>query len=162
MFGPSESRGEIFQMNTSNKYSLPVPASVLEGVDRTSSPAHFGKLRNAIDLIVPKNTPVLAAADGMVTFVKDDSRIGGPDPSYWVYSNFVTIRHINAEYSRYDHLAHDSSIVRTGDYVHRGQVLAKVGLSGYTYISHLHFQIFIVTGPNIWTDFETLEIKEFD
>jgi murein DD-endopeptidase MepM/ murein hydrolase activator NlpD len=162
MFGPSESRGEIFQMNTSNKYSLPVPASVLEGVDRTSSPAHFGKLRNAIDLIVPKNTPVLAAADGMVTFVKDDSRIGGPDPSYWVYSNFVTIRHINAEYSRYDHLAHDSSIVRTGEYVHRGQVLAKVGLSGYTYISHLHFQIFIITGPNIWTDFETLEIKEFD
>jgi murein DD-endopeptidase MepM/ murein hydrolase activator NlpD len=149
-------------MNTSNKYSLPVPASVLQGVDRTSSPAHFGKLRNAIDLIVPKNTPVLAAADGMVTFVKDDSRIGGPDPSYWVYSNFVTIRHINAEYSRYDHLAHDSSIVRTGEYVHRGQVLAKVGLSGYTYISHLHFQIFIITGPNIWTDFETLEIKEFD
>ena len=79
-------------MIASNKYSLPVPLRALERIDRTSSPAHFGKLRDAIDLVVRKNTPVLAAADGIVTFVKDDSDIGGPDPSYWAYSNFVAIR----------------------------------------------------------------------
>jgi murein DD-endopeptidase MepM/ murein hydrolase activator NlpD len=149
-------------MNASNKYSLPVPAGVLERVDRTSSPAHVGMLRNAVDLIVPKNTPVLAAADGIVTFVKDDSHIGGPDPSYWIYSNFISIKHLNAEYTRYDHLDYDSSNVLPGDYVHRGQLLAKVGMTGYTYIPHLHFQVFIITGPNVWTDFDTLEIKEFD
>ena len=55
---------------------MPVPRSALERMDRTSSPAHFGKLKNAIDLVVPKNTPVLAAAD-VVTFVKDDSDSGG-------------------------------------------------------------------------------------
>jgi murein DD-endopeptidase MepM/ murein hydrolase activator NlpD len=49
---------------------------MLERVDRTSSPAHSGKLRNAIDFIVPENTPVLAAANGVVTSVKDDSSIG--------------------------------------------------------------------------------------
>jgi len=53
----------------------------LEHIDRTSSPAHIGKLRNAIDLIVPENTPVLAAGDGIVTAVKDDSNIGGSNPS---------------------------------------------------------------------------------
>jgi murein DD-endopeptidase MepM/ murein hydrolase activator NlpD len=149
-------------MNTTNKYSLPVPRSALERIDRTSSPAHFGKLRHAIDLVVPKNTPVLAAADGVVTFVKDDSHIGGPDPSYWIYSNFVAIRHLNVEFTRYDHLEYGSSRVHVGQYVHRGEVLGKVGLSGYTYLPHLHFQVFIVTGPNIWTDYETLEIKEFE
>jgi murein DD-endopeptidase MepM/ murein hydrolase activator NlpD len=162
VFRPSKSRRGSFKMNASNKYGLPVPANVLERIDRTSSPAHIGKLKNAIDLIVPKNTPVLAAADGIVTFVKDDSHIGGPDPSYWIYSNFIAIRHLNDEYSRYDHLDYASSNVRLGHYARRGQVLAKVGLTGYTYIPHLHFQVFVITGPNVWTDFDTLEIEEFD
>jgi len=65
-------------MNTINNYSLPVPKEKLQRIDRTSSPAHIGKLRNAIDFIVAENTPVLAAADGVVTFVKDGSYTGGP------------------------------------------------------------------------------------
>jgi murein DD-endopeptidase MepM/ murein hydrolase activator NlpD len=93
-------------MNASNKYGLPVPHNALERIDRTSSPAHIGKLRNAIDFILPKSTPVLAAAEGLVTLVKDDSHMGGADPSYWVYSNFIAIRHLNSEFTRYDHLAY--------------------------------------------------------
>ena len=42
----------------------------------------MGKLRNAIDFIVDKDTPVLAATD-IVTFAKDISDIGGPNPVYW-------------------------------------------------------------------------------
>src|SRR5919198_711685 len=49
-----------------NKYKLPVPKHLLQRVDRTSSPAHVGKLRNAIDFIADKGTPVLAAEDGIV------------------------------------------------------------------------------------------------
>jgi len=59
-----------------NRYRLPVPRNLLERVDRTSSPAHAGNLRNAIAFIVPENTPVLAAANGIVTYLKDDSIIG--------------------------------------------------------------------------------------
>jgi murein DD-endopeptidase MepM/ murein hydrolase activator NlpD len=97
-----------------------------------------------------------------VTLVKDDSDIGGPDPSYWVYSNFIAIKHLNSEFTRYDHLDYCSSMVRPGHYVHKGQVIGKVGLTGYTYIPHLHFQVFIITGPNVWVDYETLEIEKFD
>ena len=68
---------DIFRMNASNKYGLPVPSNALERIDRTSSPAHIGKLRNAIDFIVLKSTPVLAAVEGLVTLVKDDSDILG-------------------------------------------------------------------------------------
>jgi hypothetical protein len=35
-----------------NDYKLPVPKKLLQRIDRTSSPAHMGKLRNAIDFIV--------------------------------------------------------------------------------------------------------------
>ena len=152
----------MVRKNAINKYKLPVPKDLLQRIDRTSSPAHLGKLRNAIDLIVDKDTPVLAAADGMVTFVKDISDIGGPNPAYWEYTNFIVIMHSNGEYSRYDHLSYNSSKVTVGQHVIAGEEIAKVGMTGYTYLPHLHFQVFVVTGFNMWTDFETLKVRDFD
>ena len=125
-----------------NRYILPVPKTLLERVDRTSSPAHTGKLRNAIDFIVPDNSPVLAAANGIVTYVKDDSSIGGATPIYWNFTNFIVIMHSNEEYSRYDHLAPQSSKVKVGQAVSEGEEIAKVGVTGYTFHPHLHFQVF--------------------
>lgn len=145
-----------------NRYRLPVPENLLERVDKTSSPAHTGNLRNAIDFIVPENTPVLAAAAGIVTYVKDDSNIGGPNPIYWNYTNFIAIMHANGEFSRYDHLAPRSSQVQVGQTITEGQVIASVGMTGYTFRPHLHFQVFIYTGTNFWTDFDTVSVQDFE
>ena len=147
-------------MSTRNRYILPVPKNLLQRIDRTS-PAHVGSLRNAVDLIASQSTPVLAAADGVVTFVHDDSNVGGSDPSYWNFTNFITIKHPNGEYSRYDHLEYGSAKVRVDQHVRAGQEIARVGMTGYTYVPHLHFQVFVFTGNNIWTDFDTLEVKDF-
>ena len=149
----------MVRKNAVNKYKLPVPKDLLQRIDRTSSPAHLGKLRNAIDLIVDKDTPVLAAADGIVTFVKDISDIGGPNPAYWEYTNFIVIMHSNGEYSRYDHLSYNSSTVKVGQNVRAGEEIAKVGMTGYTYLPHLHFQVFVITGINMWTDFDTVKVR---
>ncbi len=113
-------------MNTLNKYLIPVPKTLLQRIDRTSSPAHVGNLRHAVDFIVPKNTSVFAAANGLVTFVHDDSNIGGPDPSYWSYTNFIAIMNSNGEYSRYDHLKYGSAKVRVDQQVHAGQEITKL------------------------------------
>ena len=144
-----------------NKYHLPVPKNSIQRIDRNSSPAHIGKLRHAIDFIVPENTPVFASTDGTITLVKDDSIIGGPSPAYWNFSNFILIMHRNTEWSRYDHLRFNSSNVKEGQKVKQGQKIAEVGMTGYTYIPHLHFQIMIFHGPNIWTDFDTLIVEDF-
>ena len=138
-----------------------MPKSLLERVDRTPSPAHSGNLRNAIDFIVPENTPVPAAANGIVTYLKDDSIIGGPNPIYWNFTNFIAIRHANEEYSRYDHLAPHSSKVKVGQAVSEGQEIARVGMTGYTFHPHLHFQVFIFTRANIWMDFDTVSVQDF-
>jgi murein DD-endopeptidase MepM/ murein hydrolase activator NlpD len=144
-----------------NKYKLPISKDLLKRVDRTSSPAHVGKLRNAVDFIADKGTPVLAAADGIVTFVKDTSNTGGANSSNWRHTNFIVIMHSNGEYSRYDHLSYNSSKVKVGQHVREGEEIAKVGMTGYTYLPHLHFQVFVFTGSNMWTDFDTLEVKDF-
>jgi murein DD-endopeptidase MepM/ murein hydrolase activator NlpD len=148
-------------MSAINKYKLPVPKDLLQRIDRTSSPAHVGKLRNAIDFIADIGTPVLAAEDGLVTSVKDTSNTGGANPSNWRYTNFIVIMHSNGEYSRYDHLSYNSSKVIVGQYVRAGEEIARVGMTGYTYLPHLHFQVFVFTGSNMWTDFDTLEVKDF-
>lgn len=129
---------------------------MVERVDRTSSPVHTGNLRNAIDFIVPEYTPVLAAANGIVAYVKDDSTIGGPNPIYQKYTNFITIMHANEEYSRYDHLAPRSSKAEVGQTVKEGQEKAQVAL-----LPHLHFHVFIFTGRNVWVDFDTLKVEDF-
>ncbi len=144
-----------------NKYTIPVPKDLLQRIDRTSSPVHFGILRNAVDLVAPQSTPVLAAANGTVIYVHDDSNVGGPDPSYWNYTNFITIMHPNGEYSRYDHLEYGSAKVMVGQQVRAGQEIARVGMTGYTYVPHRHFHVMVFTGYNIWTDFDTLEVKFF-
>lgn len=138
--------------------NLPVPHDKLIRIDRNSSPAHIGKLENAVDLIVPENTQVLAAAEGIVTYVRDESIIGGPSVAFWDYSNFILIKHLHGEYTRYDHLAPHSSKVTLGQQIVRGQEIAKVGMTGYTYLPHLHFQVFIFTGPNVWEDYRTLKV----
>ena len=148
-------------MSAINKYKLPVPKDLLQRIDRTSSPAHVGKLRNAIDFIADIGTPVLAAEDGLVTSVKDTSNTGGASPSNWRHTNFIVIMHSNGEYSRYDHLSYNSSKVKVGQYVRAGEEIAKVGMTGYTYLPHLHFQVFVFTRSNMWTDFDTLEVKDF-
>ena len=148
-------------MTAVNHYLLPVPIAELRRIDRSSSPAHKGQLRNAIDFVVPEDTPVLAAADGIVTYVKDDSDLGGPNVIYWNYTNFIVVMHKNGEYSRYDHLGYRSSKVTVGQHVSASQEIARVGMTGYTFMPHLHFQVFVFTGINIWTDFTTVEVRNF-
>ena len=66
--------------------------------------------------------------------------------------------HANQEYTRYDHLEFSSSKVIIGQSVRAGEEIASVGMTGYTYLPHLHFQVFVFTGSNIWEDYETLKV----
>jgi murein DD-endopeptidase MepM/ murein hydrolase activator NlpD len=55
--------------------------------------------------------------------------------------NTVVIQHAGNEYSFYCHLQTGSVRVHKGDHVTRGQVIARVGMSGDGRQPHLHFQI---------------------
>lgn len=81
--------GTRYDVKAANRYILPIPKNSSPKIDRTASPAHIGKLKNAIDFIVDAGMSVLAAADGVVTCVRDDSYTGGPSFEYWQDSNFI-------------------------------------------------------------------------
>jgi murein DD-endopeptidase MepM/ murein hydrolase activator NlpD len=145
-------------METKNKYALPVKEKDIEQT-RYDSPAHTGKLKYSVDYMCKENTKLLAAQDGEVVWIKENSKKGGPDKKYWNDGNRVVIKHENGEYSAYEHLRYKGAKVKVGDKVKKGQLIGYSGNTGYTFGPHLHFEVFKFTGPNKEEDFETLKIN---
>ena len=88
---------------------------------------HF---HTGIDLAAPVNSPVMAAADGVVIVASRDA---------WGYGNYVVISHGTGLSTLYGHL--NLIQVATGQTVAQG---ARIGLEGSTGIStgpHVHFEV---------------------
>ncbi|HEY8416493.1 MAG TPA: peptidoglycan DD-metalloendopeptidase family protein [Limnochordales bacterium] len=89
----------------------------------------WGRMHQGLDIAVPTGTPVRAAAAGTVTYA-------GPMGSY---GNLVILDHGNRVETRY---AHNSRIVvRVGQKVKRGEIIAYSGNTGNSTGPHLHFEI---------------------
>lgn len=102
----------VLQNRTKNIYNFPVQLGPDVKILYHDSPAHVGKLKHAVDFLVPESTPVQAALDGIVVDIKTDSDIGGAEKSLEQYGNFIEIQHVNNEYSDYEHLRKTASLVR--------------------------------------------------
>jgi murein DD-endopeptidase MepM/ murein hydrolase activator NlpD len=128
------------------------------------SPAsHLSPYKWAVDFLVPDGTDVLAARDGQIIQVLENFNEWGPTEEFAEKLNFLTIRHDNGEYSQYCHLA-ELSVRKLGlkrnDYVKRGQVIARVGKTGWTDRDHLHFIVFKVGQlPGSRWNFYSLKVK---
>ena len=87
------------------------------------------KLHGGVDFAVPKNTPVAAAAQGVVTFAG------------WTkgYGNLVVIKHPDGRETRYGHL--EKLLVAKDDEVFANQKIALSGSTGKSTGPHLHFEI---------------------
>lgn len=88
--------------------------------------------------------PLLAPASGMVTEVfdrdpdmKPGELGGGTDPG----GNQIILQVAKNQYLFLCHLKHGSILVKRGDYIRAGQVLASVGNSGNTSEPHLHIHL---------------------
>jgi lipoprotein NlpD len=88
-----------------------------------------GRAHDGIDIGAPKGTDVRAAAAGEVVF---SARHGG-------YGNLVVVRHADGLVTVYAH--HSVNLVRKGQSVSPGQIIAKVGDSGRASGPHLHFEV---------------------
>jgi murein DD-endopeptidase MepM/ murein hydrolase activator NlpD len=112
-----------------------------------------GRLHAGVDLGAPRNTPIRAAADGVVEISQCDSSTGNCDRdgslSTGGYGWYVDIRHGSNIVTRYGHMVSQPQ-VRAGDRVTAGQVIGFVGTSGNSSGVHLHFEVHlnVSAGPN--------------
>jgi murein DD-endopeptidase MepM/ murein hydrolase activator NlpD len=89
-----------------------------------------GKSNDGINLAVPEGTPVKAAEDGVVAYSGNELK---------GYGNLVLVRHSNGYVTAYAHAS--ELLVKRGDTIKRGQVIAKSGQSGEVGSPQLHFEI---------------------
>lgn len=90
---------------------------------------HEALPHEGIDISAAHGTPILAAAKGVVTF------------SGWMagLGNMVEIDHGFGYVTRYGHAS--KLLVRKGQEVTRGEVIAQVGSTGISTSSHLHYEV---------------------
>jgi hypothetical protein len=81
----------------------------------------------------------ITVADGEVVAVQDF--VDGFSDTYTA-GNYVRIKHESGVYSRYLHLVKGSVKVKVGQKVKAGTALGKEGNTGYSYGTHLHFDVF--------------------
>jgi len=89
-----------------------------------------GKANDGINLAVPEGTPVKAAEDGVVAYSGNELK---------GYGNLVLVRHTNGYVTAYAHAS--ELLVKRGDTIKRGQIIAKSGQSGEVGSPQLHFEI---------------------
>ena len=89
------------------------------------------------------NMPVIAPAAGWIVEISDnipDNEIGKVNlENNW--GNTIIIKHSEYLFSKLSHLKRGTFQVKKGDYVQKGQLLARLGNSGRSPEPHLHFQL---------------------
>jgi murein DD-endopeptidase MepM/ murein hydrolase activator NlpD len=107
-------------------FRWPVRGKVITGYGAKTN----GKANDGINLAVPEGTPVKAAEDGVVAYSGNELK---------GYGNLVLVRHTNGYVTAYAHAS--ELLVKRGDTIKRGQIIAKSGQSGEVGSPQLHFEI---------------------
>jgi len=102
----------------------PVSGTIHSGFGPRGASFHDG-----VDIAAPEGTPIRAIEYGEVVY---SDQLRG-------YGNIVIIRHAGGLVSVYAH--NQANLVREGQQVARGEVIAKVGSTGRVTGPHLHFEI---------------------
>jgi murein DD-endopeptidase MepM/ murein hydrolase activator NlpD len=91
---------------------------------------------------MPVGTPVHAARSGIVHEIKYDSNETGRTKDFINKANFVKLKHSDDTYTFYAHLKFKGILVKLGEKVKEGQLLALSGNTGYSDMPHLHFEVY--------------------
>ena len=100
-----------------------------QGVITSGYGMHWGKMHRGIDIANKIGTPIVVAADGVVTF---EGRQRG-------YGKIIDVRHIDGSLTRYAH--NHRHLIKLGQKVQQGQIIAYMGNTGFSTGPHLHFEI---------------------
>lgn len=109
-----------------NQFRWPVKGRIVSGF----GPKPSGKHNDGINVAVPKGTSIKSAENGVVAYAGSELQ---------PYGNLILVRHANNWVTAYAH--NDELLVKRGDTVRRGQIIAKAGQSGSVSQPQLHFEL---------------------
>jgi murein DD-endopeptidase MepM/ murein hydrolase activator NlpD len=107
-------------------FSWPVRGHILEGYGTGPDGTH----NDGINIAAPRGAPVQATAAGVVVYAGNELR---------GYGNLILVKHAQGWISAYAHC--DLILVRRGQHVRQGQIIARVGATGNVSAPQLHFEL---------------------
>lgn len=124
-------------------YQLPFPKTKPYPISQGPNGAfsHTGPNRFAIDWAMPVGSEILAAREGIVISLREDSFRGGASNKYKSEENYLWIKHPDGTIGQYLHLKKHGVVVEIGEKVDKGQLIAYSGNTGYSTAPHLHFHV---------------------
>lgn len=108
------------------RFAWPVRGRVLAAYGVTANGTH----NDGINIAAPKGAPVAAIEGGVVAYAGNELR---------GYGNLVLIKHPDGLISAYAHC--EELLVKRGEQVNAGQVIARVGATGGVSEPQLHFEL---------------------
>ncbi|MBT4364509.1 MAG: M23 family metallopeptidase [Desulfobacterales bacterium] len=96
---------------------------------RTSPFTGLREFHKGLDIAARKGTPVIASADGVVSFSGNKGTLG----------KTIVIDHGHGMVTRYAHLS--KTLIKRGASIKRGDVIGNVGSSGLSTGFHLHYDV---------------------
>ena len=139
-----------------NQLMIPVDGITARDLrDSFNAPRGGGRIHGAIDILAPRGTPVVAAVDGQVFRLRQNSN--GGVTAYLVDSSRSYIYY-------YAHLDHYSDDITEGLTVKQGYVIGFVGTSGNAPpdTPHLHFQVMrLAPQQRDWWNGPPIDVREF-
>lgn len=123
---PASVAPEAPKASAATRFRWPVKGKVIAAFGPRPDNTH----NDGINISVPKGTDVLAAENGVVAYAGNELK---------GYGNLILIRHDGNWVSAYAH--NDSLVVKRGDKVKRGQVIAKAGNTGSVDQPQVHFEL---------------------
>jgi murein DD-endopeptidase MepM/ murein hydrolase activator NlpD len=133
----SQSKSLLSSLPTLLPIDLINPEQIASGYGMRINPFHKGNyIHTGVDFLAPRGTDVYATASGRVVLVRKNEFPMGE-------GNQVEIDHDNGFKTRFNHLG--EILVKPGQKVEKGNLIARVGVSGSSIAPHLHYEI-------IWHD----------
>lgn len=108
--------------------------------------SHTGTSSWAWDFAQQDGEEIWAASAGTVTHLKMDSNSGGCDQAFSAQANYITIDHGDGTSIVYLHMQGGSSPLQVGETVEVGDLVARVGETGWACGAHLHMQVMETCG----------------
>ena len=118
-----------YKDSTINDYYYSFKKPILRGTVTSRYGGRWGRTHNGIDIADSLGTEIYASQDGSVIFSGNAG----------AYGNLIKIEHKYGYVTYYAHC--NKLLVNVGDYVKQGQLIAKMGSTGRSTGSHVHFEV---------------------
>ena len=114
----------------------PITGRLMDGFGHRLDPfSGEGAMHTGVDISAPMGTPIKSTADGIVMFANWNSG----------YGRCVIVDHGNGYQTLYGHLSHIDVI--DGQEIRQGELVGRVGSTGHSTGSHLHYEVRMHSTP---------------